>query len=115
MRELASSFDLASLVEVHDADEVSKAVDSGAEIIGVNNRDLQTFEVSLDTSIRLSFLIPSDVIRVSESGIHRRADVDLLRQAGFNAFLVGESLMRSADPTASLRALMGGRHPHADD
>ena len=105
LRELASSLGLASLVEVHDPDELSKATDSGAEIIGVNNRDLDTLEISLDTSLRLSFLMPSNVIRVSESGIHTRADIDLLRGAGFHAFLIGESLMRSPDPLALLNSL----------
>ena len=107
LRELAASFGLASLVEVHDHDELSKAIDSGAEIIGVNNRDLQSFEVRLDTSLRLSYLMPSDVIRVSESGIHTHEDIELLHNAGFNAFLVGESLMRSPDPAAALRSLAG--------
>lgn len=105
-RELASSLSIATLVEVHNQQELAKAVDSGAEIIGVNNRDLESFEVSLDTSVRLSLCMPGNVTRVSESGIRTRADIDLLRDAGFNAFLVGESLLRSADPTASLRALL---------
>jgi len=104
-RELAASLHLASLVEVHNQEELAKAVDSGAEIIGVNNRDLETFEVSLDTSLRLSYLMPSGAIRVSESGIHSHADIDLLSKAGFNAFLVGESLMRAPDAAAALRAL----------
>jgi len=107
LRELAASFGLASLVEVHDHDELSKAIDSGAEIIGVNNRDLQSFEVKLDTSLRLSYLMPSSVIRVSESGIHTHEDIELLRNAGFHAFLVGESLMRSPDATAALQSLTG--------
>jgi indole-3-glycerol phosphate synthase len=106
LRELASSLGLASLVEVHDRDELSKALDAGAEIIGVNNRNLDTFEVSLDTSIRLSLLMPSNVTRVSESGIARRADIEELSAAGFHAFLVGESLMKSADPAASLKTLL---------
>jgi indole-3-glycerol phosphate synthase len=105
-RELASSLALASLVEVHNQEELAKAIDSGAEIIGVNNRNLETFEVSLDTSLRLSLCMPRNATRVSESGIHTRADIDLLRGAGFDAFLVGESLLRSQDPTASLRALL---------
>ena len=92
-------------MEVHDADELDKAVDSGAEIIGVNNRDLQTFEVSLDTSLRLSYLMPTDTVRVSESGIHTAEDIHLLAGAGFSAFLVGESLMRSPHPAAALQAL----------
>lgn len=106
-RELAASLHLAALVEVHDSEELKKAVDSGAQIIGVNNRNLDTFEVSLDTSLRLSFQMPAGVLRVSESGIHTRADIDLLQGAGFQAFLVGESLMKSADPTSSLQALLG--------
>ena len=105
LRELAGSFDLAALVEVHDADELAKAVDSGAEIIGVNNRNLETFEVSLDTSLRLSYLMPSDAVRVSESGINTAEDIQLLGGAGFQAFLVGESLMRSQDPATALKAL----------
>ncbi len=105
-RELASSLDMASLVEVHNQEDLAKAIDSGAEIIGVNNRDLETFEVSLDTSLRLSYLMPNNSIRVSESGIHTRADMDLLLDAGFEAFLIGESLMKSRNPAASLKALL---------
>jgi len=108
LRELSQSLGLAALVEVHDRDELSKAVDSGGEIIGVNNRDLQTFAVSLETSLRLSYLMPSNVTRVSESGIFRRADIDQLSAAGFHAFLIGESLMKAADPEKSLRALLEG-------
>jgi len=112
-RELAGSLGMAALVEVHDSDELKKAVDSGGDIVGVNNRNLETFEVSLDTSMRLSFLFPTNVVRVSESGIYTREDIELLRGAGFDAFLIGESLMRSADPVASLRELTrageGGR------
>lgn len=110
LRELAASLGLAALVEVHDQDELSKAIDSGAEIIGVNNRNLDTFEVSLDTSLRLSFLMPASVLRVSESGIHSRADIDLLADAGYEAFLIGESLMRSPDPVALLKSLSGRLH-----
>jgi indole-3-glycerol phosphate synthase len=109
-RELASSLDMASLVEVHDQEELQQAVDSGAEIIGVNNRDLETFEVSLDTSLRLSYLMPASAIRVSESGIHTRADIELLRGAGFEAFLIGESLMRSRNVTVALKELVGRTH-----
>jgi len=105
-RELAARLGLAALVEVHDHDDLQKAIDSGAEMIGVNNRNLETFEVSINTSLRLSYSMPSQVIRISESGIHNRADIDLLSDAGFNAFLVGESLMKAKDPTAALRALL---------
>ena len=109
-RELASSLQLASLIEVHNQEELTKAIDSGAEIIGVNNRNLDTFEVSLDTSLRLSYLMPSTVLRVSESGIYRRADIELLNEAGFKAFLIGESLMRSKDPCTALQDLLHQRH-----
>ncbi|MBV9085638.1 MAG: indole-3-glycerol-phosphate synthase TrpC, partial [Acidobacteriaceae bacterium] len=108
--ELASSLGMAALLEVHDSEELRKAVDSGADIIGVNNRDLETFDVSLDTSLRLSFQMPGNVIRVTESGIFTRADIDLLRGAGFQAFLIGESLMKSGNPAAALKALLRGRH-----
>jgi indole-3-glycerol phosphate synthase len=106
-RELASTLHLAALVEVHNHDELTKAIDSGAEIIGVNNRNLDTFEVSLDTSLRLSYLMPADVTRVTESGIFTRADIETLSAAGFHAFLIGESLMKANDPTSALRALLG--------
>ncbi len=104
-REFAGEHAMASLVEVHDADELAKAVDSGAEIIGVNNRNLHTFEVTLETSLRLVEKIPATAVKVAESGIHSSADVLKLRAAGFNAFLVGEHLMKSPDPAAALKAL----------
>jgi len=106
-RELASSLSLASLVEVHNEEELEKAVDSGAEIIGVNNRNLDTFEVTLETSLRLSDRIPDEVTRVSESGIFTCADIRRLRDAGYHAFLVGECLMKSQSPLATLKALIG--------
>ncbi len=105
-RELASSLGMDSLIEVHNQDQLAKAIDSGAEIIGVNNRNLDTFEVSLDTALRLSYLIPLNVIRVAESGIHTRADIDLLLGAGYSAFLIGECLMKADDPGAALATLV---------
>ena len=104
-RELASQFGLASLVEVHDAQELEPALASGAEIIGVNNRNLHTFEVALETSVRLAEKIPANVVKVAESGIHSRADIATLRSAGFSAFLIGEHLMKSENPSQSLREL----------
>lgn len=106
-RELASQFGMAALVEVHDQEELAKAIDSGATLIGVNNRNLDTFEVTLETSLRLSEHLPGGVLRVSESGIRTRSDIDLLLGAGYQAFLVGESLMKASDPAAALRELMG--------
>jgi indole-3-glycerol phosphate synthase len=96
---------MAALVEVHDETELDVALASGAEIVGVNNRNLHTFETDLATSLTLARKIPANVIKVSESGIHLRADVERLRAAGFHAFLVGEHLMKSADPAAAIEAL----------
>jgi indole-3-glycerol phosphate synthase len=106
-RELGARYHMAALVEVHNEAELDAALESGAEIVGVNNRDLNTFEVTLDTSLRLVRQIPDSVVRVSESGIHSRADIERLEGVGFHAFLVGEHLMKSSDPTAALRALRG--------
>jgi indole-3-glycerol phosphate synthase len=106
-RELAESLQLAVLVEVHDEEELARALDSGATMLGVNNRNLQTFEVTLETSLRLSARIPDGATRVSESGIFTRSDIDRLRGVGFDAFLVGESLMRAADPALALQTLIG--------
>lgn len=105
-RELAAQFHLAAVVEVHDEGELAAALDSGAEIVGVNNRNLHTFEVSLETSLRLAEKMPLNIVKVAESGIHSRQDVERLQAAGFHAFLVGEHLMKAADPVAALRALL---------
>jgi indole-3-glycerol phosphate synthase len=105
-RELAERYGMAALVEVHDAEELEPAVASGARLIGVNNRNLHTFEVSLETSIRLAEKIPAGVVKVAESGIHSSADVQQLQAAGYQAFLVGEHLMKSGDPAGALRALL---------
>jgi indole-3-glycerol phosphate synthase len=105
-REAASRYQMAALVEVHDRRELDKAVAAGSSIIGVNNRDLTTFSVSLETSLRLAPHIPDDAVRVSESGIHNAADIATLRAVGFTAFLVGEHLMKSADPAAALASLV---------
>jgi indole-3-glycerol phosphate synthase len=105
-RELAASFQMSALVEVHDYDELARALSSGAEIVGVNNRDLHTFEVSLATSLSLAAHLPKHVTGVSESGIYSHSDVELLSHAGFQAFLVGEHLMKASDRTAAVRALL---------
>jgi indole-3-glycerol phosphate synthase len=105
-REQAERYRMAALVEVHDEKELGPAIDSGASIIGVNNRNLRTFEVDLGTALRLAGKIPSGVVRVAESGIHSAADVLTLRAAGYQAFLVGEHLMKSGDPAGALRALL---------
>jgi indole-3-glycerol phosphate synthase len=106
-RESAARYGMAALVEVHNRRELDAAVASGSEIVGVNNRDLSTFEVTLETSLRLAEHMPAGVVRISESGIHCAADVARLRAAGYDAFLVGEHLMKSGDPAAALRQLVG--------
>jgi len=108
IRELIACLDqftCDALVEVHDERELERAVGGGARLIGVNNRNLRDFGVDLATSERLSKLMPADVIRVAESGIKSRQDIDRLRAAGFHAFLVGESLLRQNDRAAAVRAL----------
>jgi indole-3-glycerol phosphate synthase len=105
-RELAATFGMAALVEVHDRAELAVAVESGAEIIGVNNRDLRTFQVSLDTSVQLASAIPASVVKVSESGIFHGKDIHRLMDAGFDAFLVGEHLVKSGDAARALQELV---------
>jgi len=106
LAEMAAVYGMAALVEVHDEREAAKALDAGAGIVGVNNRDLTTFEVTLETSLRLASRIPPGVLKVSESGIRSARDIERLRQAGYQAFLVGEHLMKSADPVEAVRALL---------
>ena len=106
-RDAAASLRMAALVEVHDRRELDMAIAAGADIIGVNNRNLNTFEVTLETSLRLAEHMPDGVVRVSESGIHNKADIATLRAAGYTAFLVGEHLMTSGNPEAALEELVG--------
>jgi indole-3-glycerol phosphate synthase len=106
-RELAARYAVAALVEVHNRRELDTAIAAGADIIGANNRDLTTFEVTLETSLRLAEHMPEGVVRISESGIHDARDIAMLRAAGYTAFLVGEHLVTSGDPAAALRRLVG--------
>lgn len=106
-RELASRYGMAALVEVHDEEELKPALDSGAEIVGVNNRNLHTFDVTLETSLRLAERMPDGIVKVSESGIHSPADIGRLREAGYQAFLVGEHLMMSGEPEKAVGELLG--------
>ncbi|GMU64998.1 MAG: hypothetical protein AMXMBFR36_12720 [Acidobacteriota bacterium] len=96
---------LAPLIETHDASDLERLAGTAWEMVGVNNRDLRTFEVDLDRSIALAPRLPPGALRVAESGIATREDVDRLAAAGFDAFLVGESLLLAADPGAKLREL----------
>jgi len=103
---LAKEVGIDALVEVHDETELREALDAGAEIIGVNNRNLKTFTVDVQTSHRLAKLIPDDRIFVVESGIRNRSDIDALREAGADAFLIGETLIASENPGDTLRGLL---------
>jgi indole-3-glycerol phosphate synthase len=94
------------LCEVHDGDELQRAMDAGCDLIGVNSRDLRTFKVDLETAMRLAETFPKNAVRVAESGIHSGADVARLRAAGYQGFLVGESLMRADRPGDALRELI---------
>ncbi len=105
--ELAEQLGLASLVEVHTKAELDKALAAGAEIIGINNRDLQTFTTDLKRTLELAPLIPQGKTIVAESGITTRKDIELLMGAGINCFLIGETLMRAHDIGKKLRELLG--------
>lgn len=102
----ATGAGLDVLVEVHDRGELDRALAAGARLVGVNNRDLRTLEVDLGTALALGPLVPDDVVAVAESGIKSGADLRRLRDAGFDAFLVGEHLMSAKDPGAALRLLV---------
>jgi len=102
-----SELNLAALVEVHDEMELEIALEAGADLVGINNRDLHTFQVSLETTERLAPRLPDGAVLVAESGIRTREDVRRLKQAGVDAVLVGETLMRPDDIEAAARALVG--------
>jgi len=105
MANLAMELGMDVLVEVHDIDELERALQTDCELIGVNNRNLRTFEVSLDTTLALKDAVPRDRTLVTESGIATQADVTKMREAGVQTFLVGESFMREAEPGAALQRL----------
>ena len=102
----AMELQLDILVEVHDEEELDRALEVGADIVGVNSRNLKNFEVNLEASIRLSERLPANALKVAESGIHTPQDMAILRSAGFQAFLIGESLMRADYPGKALRELL---------
>ncbi|MGD8673878.1 MAG: indole-3-glycerol phosphate synthase TrpC [Thiogranum sp.] len=105
--DLADELQLAALVEVHDAAEMQRALATPAPLIGVNNRNLRTFEITLDTTLELMQDFPENRLLVTESGIHTRDDVKLMRERGVHAFLVGEAFMKAADPGGKLVELFG--------
>jgi indole-3-glycerol phosphate synthase len=104
----AHALGLAVLVEVHDEDELSRAIDAGARIVGVNNRNLRTLAVDVKASFRLAAEMPAGVVAVSESGLQSRAELEQLTAAGYRAFLIGERFMTDPNPAAAVAALIGG-------
>jgi indole-3-glycerol phosphate synthase len=104
---LATSLGIAALVEVHDATELERALGAGSALIGINNRDLDSFRTDLDVSVSLAHRVPRDVVLVAESGIRSASDIHRLGEAGVDAVLVGETLMRASDSGALLRELTG--------
>ncbi len=102
---IARSLDMAVLVEVHDAEELQRALKLKTPLVGINNRNLRTFEVSLDTTLGMLKDVPADRLLITESGILNRADVQKMRDANVHAFLVGEAFMRAPDPGAALAEL----------
>jgi indole-3-glycerol phosphate synthase len=105
--DLGREIHMEALVEVHTAAELDRAVAAGARVLGVNNRDLKTLSVRVETSFELIDRIPEEAIAVSESGLRTHDDLLRLREAGFDAFLVGEQLMLASDPAAALAGLLG--------
>jgi indole-3-glycerol phosphate synthase len=109
LQKRAWDLELATLVEVHDEAELTRAIDSGARVIGVNNRNLRTLAVDVNASERLAVRIPRDVVAVSESGLTSREELEHLAAAGYRAFLIGERVMTDPDPAGAIRRLMGTR------
>jgi indole-3-glycerol phosphate synthase len=105
---VATELGLSALVEVHDDAELDRALAAGARVVGVNQRDLRTFEVDHELAARLGARMPADVVRVAESGVRDRDDCRRLADAGYHAVLVGETLVTAPDPAAALRELRGG-------
>ena len=104
---IADSLGLSCLAEAHNEQEVKKAIEAGARVIGVNNRNLKTFEVDINNSVKLRAMVPKDIIFVSEIGIKTAADINILRKIGTDAVLIGETLMRSNNIKAELDILKG--------
>jgi indole-3-glycerol phosphate synthase len=102
----AGELNLDVLCEVHDEEELGRALDVGCEMIGVNSRDLKTFKVDLNVALRLAQMLPLGVVAIAESGIESGADISRLRAAGYNGFLIGETLMRAPRPGEALKALL---------
>ena len=111
---LATELGMSALIEVHDAAEMERVARTGAFLIGINNRNLRTFETSLDVTLQLKSRLPAGALLVTESGIHAPENIALMRSHGVNAFLVGEALMRAPHPGEALSALLSGVRPGTD-
>ena len=111
LHQLADDLDLDALVEVHDEDELECALEIDCDVIGINNRDLADFTISLDTTFELLTDVPAGKTVVSESGINQRAQIEELERVGVDAVLIGETVMRAADPEAAVRELSGSEEP----
>ena len=110
----AVALELDVLCEAHDEEELSRALDAGCNLAGINSRDLKTFQVDIGTALRLAEKIPEQVVAVAESGINSGADIARLREAGYDAFLIGESLMKAEEPGIALRELMESATKYAN-
>ena len=108
--DLATSLGLSCLVEAHDEAEIKQAIEVGAKIIGVNNRNLRNFQVNVENTLNLRQAIPKDILMVAESGIQNRSDIALLEKAQINAVLIGETLMKASDRQAKIRELRGEKN-----
>ena len=111
LMEAADEAQLDTLVEIHDRRELDRALTLGADLIGINNRDLKTFQTNLNVTLQLAPFVPADILVVAESGLSTAADLNRLAEAGVTTFLIGESLMRQSDVAAATDALIGAKVP----
>lgn len=112
--EIVDSLDMNAIVEIHNHEELDKVIDTGCKIIGINNRNLKTFEVDLSTTVELIKYIPEDILVISESGISDLDDIRILRKLGVNTFLIGESFMKSDDPGGTLQKYISQIEPNTE-
>ncbi len=112
--EIVDSLNMNAIVEIHNHEELDKVIDTGCKIIGINNRNLMTFEVDLSTTVELIKYIPEDILVISESGISDLDDIRMLRKLGVNTFLIGESFMKSDDPGGTLQKYISQIEPNPE-
>ena len=112
--EIVDSLNMNAIVEIHNHEELDKVIDTGCKIIGINNRNLKTFEVDLSTTVELIKYIPEDILVISESGISDLDDIRMLRKLGVNTFLIGESFMKSGDPGGTLQKYISQIEPNPE-